>query len=115
LKEMTASVSKLQHADGLWRASLLDPDNFPARETSGTALFCYAIAWGINNGILNREIYLPVVKNAWQGLVGCLDQAGMLGWVQLPGDGARSVTRTDSMEYGTGVFLMAGSEIIKFS
>ena len=115
LKEMTASVSKLQHADGLWRASLLDPDNFPERETSGTALFCYAIAWGINNGILDREIYLPVVKNAWQGLVGCLDQAGMLGWVQLPGDGARSVTPTDSMEYGTGVFLMAGSEIIKFS
>jgi hypothetical protein len=39
----------------------------------------------------------------------------MLGWVQLPGDGARPVAQKDSMEYGTGVFLMAGSEIIKFS
>jgi rhamnogalacturonyl hydrolase YesR len=115
LKEMAAAVSKLQHADGLWRASLLDPDNFPAPETSGTAMFCYAIAWGINNGILPRKTYLPVVEKAWQGLVGCLDKSGRLGWVQLPGDRARIVRRTDSMEYGTGAFLLAGSEIIKMA
>jgi unsaturated rhamnogalacturonyl hydrolase len=114
LKEMAEAVCRLQHADGLWRASLLDSDNFPAPETSGSALFCYSIAWGINNGILDRKIYLPVVENTWQGLVGCIDEAGRLGWVQLPADGARIVKETDSMEYGTGAFLMAGSEIIKF-
>ena len=113
-KEMAEAVFKLQHADGLWRASLLDPDNFPARESSGSALFCYAIAWGINNGILDRDTYFPVVEKAWQGLVGCVDEAGMLGWVQLPGDGARAVNKNDTMEYGTGAFLLAGSEIIKF-
>lgn len=112
-KEMVAAVSKLQHADGLWRASLLDPERFPARETSGTALFCYAIAWGINNAILDRDTYLAVVEKAWQGLVDCVDRAGGLGWVQLPGDGARTVKKNDTMEYGSGAFLLAGSEIIK--
>ena len=57
---------------------------------------------------------MPVVEDAWQGLVGCLDEAGRLGWVQLPADGARIVKESDSMEYGTGAFLMAGSEVIKF-
>jgi rhamnogalacturonyl hydrolase YesR len=114
-KEIAEAVAKLQHTDGLWRASLLDPDNFPARETSGSALFCYAIAWGINNAILDRDTYFAVVENAWQGLIGCVDQSGRLGWVQLPGDGARPVNKTDSMEYGTGAFLLAASEIIKMN
>lgn len=113
-KELVETVSKLQHTDGLWRASLLDPEHFPARETSGTALFCYSIAWGINNGILERRAYLQVAKKAWQGLMECVDDTGRLGWVQLPGDGARPVNKTGSMEYGTGAFLLAGSEIIKF-
>ena len=112
-KKMAAAVSKLQHADGLWRASLLDRDSFPSRETSGTALFCYAIAWGINNAVLDRETYLAVVKNAWQGLVDCVDPAGRLCWVQLPGDGARKVQKNHTMEYGSGALLLAGSEMMK--
>jgi rhamnogalacturonyl hydrolase YesR len=112
-KEMAKAVSKLQHADGLWRASLLDPEHFPARETSGSALFCYAIAWGINNGILDRETFSPVVESVWQGLVDCVGPTGRLGWVQLPGDGARAVAKNDTMEYGSGAFLLAGSEIVK--
>ena len=112
-KEIAAAVSKLQQADGLWRASLLDPEHFPARETSGSALFCYAIAWGINSRILDRGTYFPVVEKAWQGLVDCVDPTGRLGWVQLPGDGARIVKKSDSMEYGSGAFLLAGSEMMR--
>ena len=114
-KQMAAAVSKLQHADGLWRASLLDPGSFPERETSGTALFCYAMAWGINHAILDRDHYLPVVEKAWQGIIGCVDPDGRLGWVQLPGDGARPVQKIHTMEYGSGAFLLAGSEMMKLS
>ena len=112
-QEMAAAVSRLQHADGLWRTSLLDPEHFPARETSGSALFCYAIAWGINNAILDRETYITVVENAWRGLIDCISPTGRLGWVQLPGDGARPVRKNDTMEYGSGAFLLAGSEMMK--
>ena len=112
-KEMADAVSKLQNADGLWRASLLDPEHFPAPETSGSALFCYAIAWGINNAFLDRNTYFSVAEKAWQGLVGCVNQNGRLGWVQLPADGARHVKQNDTMEYGSGAFLLAGSEMVK--
>lgn len=90
------------------------PENFTALGRSGTALFCYAIAWGVNNGILKRETCSSVVEKAWQWLVGCIDETGGLCRVQPPGDGARTVKDTDSMEYGTGAFLMAGSEMNKF-
>ena len=113
LKKMAEAVCKLQHADGLWRASLMDPEHFPARETSGSALFCYAIAWGINNAILGHDTYFAVVEKAWQGLIACVDPTGRLGWVQLPGDGARAVNQSDTMEYGSGAFLLAASEMMK--
>src|SRR5207249_5457812 len=81
-KRMAAKIIALQGEDGLWRSSLLDPDEFPSPETSGTALFTYALAWGINNGTLDRETYLPHVLKAWTGLVGKVTPEGKLGYVQ---------------------------------
>ena len=43
-----------------------------------------------------------------------MDETGRLGRIQLYGDGARAVKKTDGMKYGTGAFLMVGSEIYKF-
>jgi unsaturated rhamnogalacturonyl hydrolase len=45
LRTMAASVSRLQGEDGLWRPSLLDPQDAPMPETSSTGFFCYAMAW----------------------------------------------------------------------
>ena len=45
-KEMAERILSLQQADGLWRASLLDPDSYPGGEVSGSGFFCYALAWG---------------------------------------------------------------------
>ena len=59
---------KRQGADGLWRANLDDPNEFPDPESSGTGFFCFGLAWGINQGFLNRQEYLPAVKKAWRGL-----------------------------------------------
>jgi unsaturated rhamnogalacturonyl hydrolase len=56
----------------------LVPENFTAPESSGSALFCYAIAWSINNGILNKETYSSVAEKAWQGLVSCVNDSGVL-------------------------------------
>ena len=58
----------LQGADGLWRSSLLDAAHYPNPETTGTACFTYAIAYGINAGLLDAATYTPVVAAAWQGL-----------------------------------------------
>jgi rhamnogalacturonyl hydrolase YesR len=113
LKKMAASVSRLQGDDGLWRPSLLDAQEAPTHETSSTAFFCYAMAWGINNGILDRKTYLPVVKKAWSGLVASVRPDGKLGWVQQIGAAPATVTAEDNQEYGSGAFLLAGTEMLK--
>jgi rhamnogalacturonyl hydrolase YesR len=113
-KEMAAGIVSLQQADGLWRASLLDPDAYPGGEVSGSGFFCYALAWGINNKLLDKATYLPAVKKAWIGLVQCVNDEGRVGWVQPVGADPRRNFNAESWEvYGTGAFLLAASEVIK--
>ena len=113
LKEMAASIKKIQSKDGLWRPSLLDEAEVPHPETSGSAFFCYALAWGINNGVLDKREYLPVVKKAWSGLSTYVTEEGKLQWVQPIGAAPDKVTIDNYQEYGSGAFLLAGSEVVK--
>ncbi len=113
LRVMAASISRVQEEDGLWRPSLLDAQEAPFPETSSTGFFCYALAWGIKNGYLERRVYLPVVERAWRGLVGAVHENGKLGWVQPIGAAPAKVTFEDNQEYGSGAFLLAGSEVYK--
>jgi rhamnogalacturonyl hydrolase YesR len=113
LKTMAAAVARVQGADGLWRPSLLDPSEAPAPETSSTGFFCYALAWGVNRGHLDRRTYLPVVRRAWRGLLGAVGPEGKLGWVQQIGMAPAKVTAGDNQEYGAGAFLLAGGEVLK--
>jgi len=111
LKTLAASIAPAQGADGLWRTSLLDPEEFPDPETSGSSFFCYAMAWGINHGILERARYLPVVERAWKGLTSSVDSRGKLGWVQRENKQPGPEAAEESYEYGVGAFLLAGSEV----
>jgi rhamnogalacturonyl hydrolase YesR len=113
LQSMAATLAPLQGADGLWRADLLDPQAFPNPETSGSALMAFALAWGIEQGVLDRATYLPVVQKAWNGLVGAVDAQGRLGWVQPSGIAPAAAQSSDSAPYGVGAFLLAGSEVAK--
>lgn len=70
LQRMSARLAALQGDDGLWRSSLLSPSLYPTPETSSTALFTYAMAYGVRTGLLDRATYLPVVQRAWAGLSG---------------------------------------------
>ena len=113
-KEMSARLIQLQQPDGLWRSSLLDPGAYPGGEASGSGFDCYAMAWGINQGILDKATYLPVVRKAWVALNGCVSAEGRVGWVQPIGADPRRDFSADSWEvYGTGAYLLAGSEVIK--
>ncbi|WP_044362780.1 glycoside hydrolase family 105 protein [Vibrio fluvialis] len=113
--DLAKEVVKYQQEDGFWRTSLLDPDCYPAPESSATSLFCYALAWGINNGWLEAELYLPVVEKAWSALKTCIHDSGMIGWVQLPAFNPRDVQFEHNIDYGAGVFLLAGTEIAKLA
>jgi rhamnogalacturonyl hydrolase YesR len=113
LKTMAASVARVQGEDGRWHPSLLDPTEAPMPETSSTGFFCYALAWGVNNGHLGRKTYLPVIRKAWGGLVASVGADGKLGWVQQIGAAPAKVTAEDNQEYGSGALLLAGSEMLK--
>jgi rhamnogalacturonyl hydrolase YesR len=65
-RDMAARIAALQPADGAWRASLLDPGACAGGETSGTAFFCAALAWGLNRGVLEPAPHRPVVDRAWR-------------------------------------------------
>ncbi len=110
-REMAAKVASVQGRDGYWRSSLLDPDSRPNPETSGTGFFVYALAWGVNRGILDRGVYEPAVRKGWSAMVAAMQPGGMLGWVQPIGaePGATSADTTEV--YGVGALLLAGSEV----
>jgi rhamnogalacturonyl hydrolase YesR len=113
-RDMAARLLTLQQGDGLWRTSLLDPDSFPGGEGSGTGFNTYALAWGINEHILDKTTYLRAVKHAWEGLNALVNEEGRVGWVQPIGADPKKNFSADSWEaYGAGAFLLAGSEVIK--
>ena len=111
--EMAKKVASLQQQDGSWHTSLLDPASFPITETSGTGFFAYALAWGINHGLLSYKDYHIVVQKSWNALVSSIHPDGKLGFVQAIGADPQKVTYDDTEVYGVGAFLLAGSEIYR--
>lgn len=111
-KKMAEKIATLQSADGSWHASLLDAANYPAKETSGTGFFCYALAWGVNHNLLSYEKYNPVIYKAWEALTYSVHANGMLGNVQQIGAQPESVDYNSTEVYGVGAFLLAGREVI---
>lgn len=111
-KEMSARIIKLQQPDGMWRTSLLDTEAFPNPESSGTAFYTYALAFGINHGILDRATYQPHVLKAWAGLNKNMRPDGILGYVQRTGDQPVPTQPADAGLYASGGFLLAGYEMM---
>ncbi|QNI38232.1 glycoside hydrolase family 88/105 protein [Edaphobacter albus] len=110
-KQMAEEVKSIQSKDGLWRSGLLDPDAYDLPEISGSAFFTYAIAYGINEHILDRKTYLPVVEKSWAGMLKHVYADGRLGSIQ-PVDGQPGRFKPSSSHvYGVGGFLMAGYEM----
>lgn len=112
-REMAERLAGLQQADGLWRASLLDPDSYPSAETSGTGLYTYGLAWGVNQGILPRDRFAPVVKRAWQALTGSVQANGKLVNVQPIGADPKRFDPQSSDVFAVGAFLLAGTEMYR--
>jgi len=114
-RDMAAELASIQGKDGLWRSGLLDPDSYPLPEISGSAFFTYAIAYGINEHILDRNQYLPVIQRSWTGILSHIYADGRLGSIQ-PIDGQPGIFKPSaSYVYGVGGFLLAGAELERLS
>lgn len=120
LKEMSYALKRVQREDGFWNVSLHDPTHYGGKELTGTAMFIYGMAYGVNNGLLDRAEFEPVILKAWNAMVNdSLHPNGFLGYVQGTGKEpkeAQPVTyerEPDFDDFGLGAFLMAGAEIYK--
>jgi unsaturated rhamnogalacturonyl hydrolase len=110
-QKIAARLSEIQGDDGLWRPGLLDPSRYPLPELSGSAFYVYAMAWGINHGLLERDTYLPAVQKGWAGLISHIYADGRLGSIQPIGSSPSGYKEQSSYVFGVGAFLMAGAEI----
>ena len=111
---MSAKVKTLQRADGAWSPNLLDGRDPDLPEMSATALFCFALAWGVNNGLLDEADYLPCVRRAWGALCRAVSEEGRIGWVQQAAVGPSANFGADSTAlYAVGGYLLAATEIRK--
>ena len=113
LREMAAAVAALQDPkDGLWHSDMLDAEDYPQPEVSGSALMTFALAWGVNHGVLQRAKYMPVIKKAWRGLVDQIYADGRLGNIQQTGAAPAHYLPSSSYNYGVGAFLLAGAQVV---
>ena len=122
LATMAARLIKLQSGDGCWRSSLEDPGQFPSIETSGTSLFVFGLAWGVNNGVLARHAgYDTAATRGWTCLtrpspVGAVMPDGRLGWCQPGGASPNgNFNASTTSDFCVGSFLLAGSEVAKLA
>ena len=110
-REMAAAVLACQQPDGFWRSSLLDPEGYRMQETSGTGFYCYAFAWGVNHGLLDRARFTPAVRQAWAALTSCVTAEGKLTHVQPIGFTPVTFDPESTEPFGVGAFLLAGSQV----
>lgn len=120
--EMADALLILQRNDGFWNVSLHDPGNFGGKELTGTSLFVYGMAFGINNGILDEAKFKPAIVRAWNALINdALHENGFLGYVQGTGSGPAEGQpveydhQPDFEDFGLGCFLLAGCEVYRLN
>jgi hypothetical protein len=113
---MCERLRRLQMDSGGWASSLAYPEKFDNEtEASGTAFFIYAIAWGINSGLLDRPRYGPVVEKGWAELCSCLNADGSIRNIQVVGQKPGAYEGGyDKREYGYGAFIMAGVQMAEY-
>jgi rhamnogalacturonyl hydrolase YesR len=112
------AVMQIQQPEGHWTRSMMDPDQAPGYETSGTAFFCYGLLWGVNNGYLPKKTFQPAIEKAWYYLSTIALQAdGKVGYVQPIGERAIPGQRVDAnsqANFGVGAFLLAACEYYRY-
>jgi len=75
-RKMMAGLLRYQSEDGLWRQLVDRPESWV--ETSGSAMFAFAMVSGVKQGWLEADKYGPAARRAWLALVSRLDDQANL-------------------------------------
>ncbi len=124
-QDMAAGATACMKDDGAgnkyWTQSMLplypvSDSNPHGYETSGTAFMTYALMYGINAGLLDRDTYLPYAEGGINYLRRiAIRPDGLVGYVQEVGAAAtRAVINTSTENFGVGATLLALCEYYKY-
>jgi hypothetical protein len=116
LSRMASTLAGERNTFGTWNADILRRDVFPVPESSGSGLFTYMLATGIDEGWLDGTAYTPIVLKAFQNLLRNLDGDGDLHNIQRTGTGPDSVflasdDPSSNSDFGVGAFLLAAAAV----
>ncbi|HXI00715.1 MAG TPA: glycoside hydrolase family 88 protein [Sphingobacteriaceae bacterium] len=103
---------------GLWHQLIDKQDSY--LETSGTAMFTYAVARAVNEGWINKS-YLSIAENGWKGVASKITAKGEIEDVCIGTGISESIAfyyerPTKLNDYhAIGAVLLAGTEMIRAS
>lgn len=81
-REIASRLVELQQPNGSWKDSLLDPASHSV-DTDTESYICYALAWGLNNGLLSRKQYRDAVNHAWKAIGNCNSEPCLMAAEQV--------------------------------
>ncbi len=119
-KRMMEGLVAVQGDNGLWYQVLDMPDN-PSNweESSGSAMFTYAMIAGVRRGILDADTYVPVIDAAWAGLQTKINAQGDVSdictgtWYHATAQEYMALTRLTGDGHGQAPVLWAAAELLR--
>ena len=112
-RKMASGLEKTQSGSGLWH-TILDRQDSSYSEVSATCMFVYGILKLVRLGVL-PDSYAPMAERAWSAVNDGFVRDGLVVGVSA-GTGPRGAEHYRTRDrgtytWGTGAYLMAGSEI----
>jgi rhamnogalacturonyl hydrolase YesR len=119
-KQMTGLLA-VQKSSGIWMQLLDSKDSKNWEETSGSAMFLFAIFTGLRNNWLDKNIFLEPAEKGWTALIGYLQgskltnvAAGFWPSTGTAGDYLNASRGQPGDSHGTAAFLWAASSAILY-
>lgn len=115
-RRLSEGILSYQGENGMWHQVVDDPDTY--EESSGTGMFIIAMARGVKNGWLERDI-VPRLWKAWERMAEtCIDEEGNVLGICV-GSGChmereyyRKLGACINDDHGMGIFLLAATEMM---
>ena len=117
---MMDGLLTVQSDGGLWYQVLdrqADTSNW--EESSGSAMFTYAMIAGVKRGILDADTYVPVIDAAWAGLEDKISMQGDISdicvgtWYNATAEEYMALDRLSGDGHGQAPVLWAAAELLR--
>lgn len=119
-QRMMEGLLEFQSDNGLWYQVLDlpdDPNNW--EESSGSAMFTYAMIAGVRRGVLDSAMYVPAIEAAWAGLESKISAQGEVSdicigtWYEPTPAAYMALTRLVGDGHGQAPVLWAAAELLR--